>query len=226
MKKGQKTDKSERSREHILDTALALFAQKGYDATTMRDIAHAAEVSLGLAYRYFGSKEELVLTFYGRLAVELETKMQEKADGTLAERFQFAIRAKLSLLTNHRNILGALYSAALNPDSGVAVLGTTTQNVRQNVRQVFVQVVTGADDAPPEGKTEQLATLLYTTHLALVLFWLHDKSAGYEATLQLLAILTKGFGLLTPLLNSGLLDNDFQKLASLIDTNFIKISSS
>jgi AcrR family transcriptional regulator len=222
MKKGQKTDKSERSREHILDIALALFAQNGYDATTMRDIAHAAEVSLGLAYRYFGSKEEMVLTFYGRLALELEATMQEKAGGTLAERFQFAMRAKFDLLASHRNILGALYSAALNPDSGVAVLGTTTQHVRQNVRQVFVLVVSGADDAPPAAKVEQLATLLYTTHLALVLFWLHDKSAEYAATYQLLELVTKAFGLFTPLLNSGLLGDDFQKLAALLDTNFIK----
>ena len=42
----QLTPKGERTREHILDTALSLFIEKGYDATTMRDIAVAAESSL------------------------------------------------------------------------------------------------------------------------------------------------------------------------------------
>ena len=55
------TPKGERTREHLLDTALRLFTSAGYEATTMRDIAAAAECSLGLAYRYFASKEEFVL---------------------------------------------------------------------------------------------------------------------------------------------------------------------
>lgn len=61
------TSKGERTREHILDTALRLFSEQGYEQTTMRGIAAAAETSLGLAYRYFTSKEDLVLALYERL---------------------------------------------------------------------------------------------------------------------------------------------------------------
>ena len=46
------TSKSERSRQKIVDAAVALFAERGFTATTMRDIAAAADVSLGLTYRY------------------------------------------------------------------------------------------------------------------------------------------------------------------------------
>jgi AcrR family transcriptional regulator len=46
-------------RAQLLETALALFAEKGLDATTMRDLAEAAGVAQGLVYHYFRSKEEL-----------------------------------------------------------------------------------------------------------------------------------------------------------------------
>lgn len=53
----KKTRKAEQTRQRILDSALELFASKGYEGTTMRDIAAQAECSPGLAYRYFSGKE-------------------------------------------------------------------------------------------------------------------------------------------------------------------------
>ncbi|WP_049560520.1 TetR/AcrR family transcriptional regulator [Nonomuraea sp. SBT364] len=54
----------DRSREiavaAILDTALRLFAEQGYDATTMAEIAKEAGISQRSLFRYFGSKEDLV----------------------------------------------------------------------------------------------------------------------------------------------------------------------
>ena len=44
----------------IQDAAHALFAQRGYRATSMRAIAEAADVSLGLAYNYFDGKQDLL----------------------------------------------------------------------------------------------------------------------------------------------------------------------
>src|SRR5207237_10147307 len=61
------SQKAVSTRQRILDTALGLFATKGYEKTTMREIATAAHCSLGLAYRYFASKEELVLELYRNL---------------------------------------------------------------------------------------------------------------------------------------------------------------
>jgi AcrR family transcriptional regulator len=46
--------------EHILKTALSLFCEKGYYSTSIADIAKQAEISKGLLYHYFESKEELL----------------------------------------------------------------------------------------------------------------------------------------------------------------------
>ena len=56
----KKRPKGEQTRAKILESALALFMERGYEETTMRAVAEEAKVSLGNAYYYFESKEELV----------------------------------------------------------------------------------------------------------------------------------------------------------------------
>ncbi|MEW9614591.1 TetR family transcriptional regulator [Shinella sp. S4-D37] len=51
--------KSDRTREAILEAARLLFAQKGYDGTTVRDIAAAAAIDPAMVIRYFGGKDTL-----------------------------------------------------------------------------------------------------------------------------------------------------------------------
>jgi AcrR family transcriptional regulator len=54
-----KTAKSERTRAAILKAAQELFAEFGYDRTTVRDVAARASIDAALVMRYFGSKDEL-----------------------------------------------------------------------------------------------------------------------------------------------------------------------
>lgn len=52
----------EERKQEIMDIAMRVFAEKGYEQTTMRDIAAAVGIVPGLCYRYFESKEELFHT--------------------------------------------------------------------------------------------------------------------------------------------------------------------
>lgn len=52
-------NKTEQRKKQIIVTAMKLFSDKGYEQTSMRDIARALGVSLGLCYRYFDSKQVL-----------------------------------------------------------------------------------------------------------------------------------------------------------------------
>lgn len=60
------TSKAQATRIRILDAALEMFRRQGFELTTMRGIAAEAGVSLGSAYYYFESKEDLVMAFYER----------------------------------------------------------------------------------------------------------------------------------------------------------------
>ena len=66
----KKPTKSERTRAQILAAARQLFAQQGYDATTIRDVAAQASIDPAMVIRYFHSKEELFA-----LAATIELKL-------------------------------------------------------------------------------------------------------------------------------------------------------
>lgn len=66
--------KSDRTRASILESARALFAERGYEGTTVRDVASAAAVDPALVMRYFGNKEELFVR-----ATEFELQLPDVA---------------------------------------------------------------------------------------------------------------------------------------------------
>ena len=66
----------EERRREILDAAMRLFAERGYDAVSMRDISRAAGITAGLCYHYFDSKQKL-------FAAALDVYAHECADAFL-----------------------------------------------------------------------------------------------------------------------------------------------
>lgn len=62
-------------RQEILDTAMEVFMEKGYEAATMRDIAAAMQVVPGLCYRYFESKQVLYDTVIQQYVCDITAPM-------------------------------------------------------------------------------------------------------------------------------------------------------
>jgi AcrR family transcriptional regulator len=214
------TDKAQKTRERIFETALALFVEQGYEQTTMRDIAKAAGCSLGLAYRYFESKEDMVFTLYERLAAEQAAQVRDMPPAPLWQRFDRVMNAKLADLQPYRDAFGALFWAALNPRSRVAVLGADTAQIRKAVGEVFTAVVLGATDAPREAQAKQMASVLYSAHLAVILFWLYDPTPGQVATRQLLTLIRDLLKPARRLLRIPFVSNTLARLASAIEPVF------
>lgn len=74
---GLRERKAARTREAILDAALHLFVDQGYEATTMEEIAESAEVGSSTLYRYFPTKESLLtqpLAARGRMAAAFDAQ--------------------------------------------------------------------------------------------------------------------------------------------------------
>jgi len=194
------TQKAEQTRQRILDSALKLFASKGYEKTTLRDIAAEAGSSLGLTYRYFARKEELVLSLYRQLARNLETQVSELAPASLADRFHRTMLTQFELMAPYRDTLSAIFDAVLNPRSEVGVFSEGSADVRLQSKKLFIEVVAGATDTPRASQAGNIATILYGAYLGLVLFWLQDRSPGTRTTFELLSFTRDMLVLVRPLL--------------------------
>lgn len=191
------TDQGRETRERLYAVALQRFARDGYAATTLRDIAADAGVSPGLLYRYFASKEAVLLAVYDALSARFEHDARAMPAGSWRLRVVHATRLSLQVLGTERAVLHALMPVLLGAGTE-SVLGAETQHSRERVRGVFVRAVREADDAPDAA--EALGTLSYLAHLAVIQWWLLDRSPEQRATDQLLAAAERGLPALALLL--------------------------
>jgi len=175
------------ARDRLYATAIRLIARRGYEETTLRDIARAADVSVGLLYRYFPSKQAVVIALYDELSTDFEREAARMRPGRWRDRFIFALNTSLHALEPHRVALRALIPVLIgDPVDGVFAESTTFS--RQRVERIFVAAVTEATDAPREPLSAALGRLLYLVHLAVLLWWLLDKSSKQRATVTLVSL--------------------------------------
>lgn len=184
------TEKGARTRKVLYETAINLMASQGYEETTMRDIAKAAGVSVGLVYRYFPSKRTIVLALYDTLSAEFAAHASELDVGTWRCRFLQATRGSLEVLGPNRLPLLALLPILVG-DPHEGLFAPRTAFSRARVQRVFRDAVVGATDAPGRELAEVLARLLYLVHLCIVLWWLMDRSPGQRGTEGLVALVAR-----------------------------------
>jgi AcrR family transcriptional regulator len=175
------------ARDRLYDTAIRLISERGYQTTTLREIAKAADVSVGLLYRYFPSKQAVIIALYDELSQDFARETAGMKSGKWRDRFLFALEASLRVLKPHRTALRGLIPILIgDPDDGVFAEGTAFSRLR--VQQVFEDAVAGSTDAPKAPLASALGRLLYLVHLAVLLWWLLDKTPKQRATEALVAL--------------------------------------
>jgi TetR/AcrR family transcriptional regulator, transcriptional repressor of aconitase len=129
--------------DQILDAAAACFAQGGFAATAMPDIAHAAQLSVGSLYRYFPSKEELFLAVVAdRVAVYNDAVFAELSRPGLALRRLRAALGRLRRLLASQSPDEARLSLELWARAhDVEALGAWLQDARARRLEAFRNVI-------------------------------------------------------------------------------------
>jgi AcrR family transcriptional regulator len=164
------------------------MAKQGYEATTLRDVAKDAGVSVGLLYRYFPSKLAIVLALYSELSAECVRKAEAIPPGKWRDRFIFALKTSLQVIEPHRTTFQALAPVIVgNQEEGL--FSPSAASSRLPVQGVFLEAVVGSTDAPSQNLAEALGRLLYLVHLAVLLWWLLDRSSNQRATAALVSMI-------------------------------------
>lgn len=130
----------------LLDTAEALFLARGYDSTTMEDIATAAGVTRAVVYAHFQGKEEILLAGARRARAELDAKLTQLAsdatpDAELSDVVHRGGDIFFSLLENTPSRWALLFAAsAANPVDGDAELHRLRSSTIRHIIDVVARV--------------------------------------------------------------------------------------
>jgi AcrR family transcriptional regulator len=191
-----RTDQGEATRQALYDAAIARFASDGYEATTLRAIADDAGVSPGLLYRYFPSKQAVVLALYQERSAAYAASAVLPAGGW-PPRIVAALRHSLVVLGPHRAVLAAVLPALLADAEG-GLLSPAAAGARADVEGVFHSAVKDSSMPPPSA--DAMARLAYGLQLLVILFWVLDRSEAQGATDGLLGWLERA----VPMASMGL----------------------
>jgi AcrR family transcriptional regulator len=91
----------------LIEAAIKLFAEKGFQSTSVQDIVTEYGISKGAFYNYFSSKEELLLAIFDHYYAILRTKILEISEADLAprEKMKKQIKAQFEFFIQHRDFI-------------------------------------------------------------------------------------------------------------------------
>ena len=118
-------------RERVIRAALELAAEGGYDAVQMRDVAARGEVALGTIYRYFPSKDALLLAVMVQWLGDLEQRVTRHppAGATTVDRVMDVLTRAVRSMEREPRLTRAVISAMTAGDpAGVAAIGEVTRH--------------------------------------------------------------------------------------------------
>ncbi|MHB1855255.1 MAG: TetR family transcriptional regulator [Acidimicrobiales bacterium] len=162
-------------RERILETAIELAAEGGYEAVQMRDVAARAGVALGTLYRYFSSKDHLLAAAWAHWAARLEPRITSRPlrGATMAERATDFLHRATRAFEREPLLAAAVLTAAMSTDSAAA---GPQQEASGLVGRMLLSVMAPLSPAVADGIREILNHVWYSA----LLRWISGRSTMAE----------------------------------------------
>ncbi len=100
---GKREENKQKTRQAIIDAAIKLFSEKGFDKTRVSDLAEEARIGKGTIYGYFKTKSEILLAFCEDEIeyVFNEVRIKAKQESSLLERLQTLFMAQFRYVTKN-----------------------------------------------------------------------------------------------------------------------------
>ena len=216
----------DKTRRHILRTAVDLITQQGYDATTMKQIAREAAIGDATIYKYFPTKERLLLEYF-ELTIGDALKQLDATPGveqfTLHERLQLLVDSVLEGLLPDREFVAI--ARALVRKSPFVLMRDDMQSqklLKERVAQLIEEAEHSGEIAPCEFKN--MIGGLFTDYLfAVIMYWLKDESDEFSDTTQLVDLT---LAIVTLMLKSGVLNKMSELLTFMLRSQMARMMQS
>lgn len=158
----------EEKRGLILNTALELFAEQGFYATSIDQIAKKAGISKGLTYNYFESKKEILDEILKTGFNAIYSHFDVNNDGVLTyEEFEFFIRKSFGIMTENRSFWKLYFSLMMQP-----VVTETYKNDYSeksfDLLNILIRFLTDLGSTDPQKDLIIISSLLKGAYLIMV----------------------------------------------------------
>jgi AcrR family transcriptional regulator len=166
-------------RRRVVQAAVELASEGGYELVQMRNVAARANVALGTIYRYFESKDQLLGAALVEWAEALEKRLGHRpaVGATPADRVVDVLRRASRSVERNQRLSSALITAIASPDSGIG-------RYQAEVNQVLVRLLEDALEGVAADRREGVVRILSNVWFASLIGWVHGwrgiRSVGEE----------------------------------------------
>lgn len=152
----------------IMDTALELFAENGFHATSISQIAQKANISKGLTYNYFESKTDILNEIMEQGFNEIYDNLDMNHDGVLTEEeFIFFIRENFRLVRENLQYWKLFFSLMLQPKVS-ASFSEQYMEKGEPIFSMFYQFIVSGGSKDPESDLMAVAAMIEGAFLYVV----------------------------------------------------------
>jgi AcrR family transcriptional regulator len=164
-------------RERLFQSALRLFADRGFMETTVEDITEAADVGKGTFFNYFRTKEHVLATFGAERLASIEHALERAKSGPVMPVLQDLAVDLISHKTENAALLRAIYAAHASCAPVRAELHKRLQIGRRLLAEIFA-IAQKRDEVRRDISPAEMARLVQIVLLGVTLAWsLHPDSA-------------------------------------------------
>lgn len=158
-------------RQRVVDAAMSLALDGGYEAVQMRDVAARADVAMGTVYRYFTSKDHLLAAALVHWVEQLDGRLSQlpARGATAAERVVDVLDRALRAMGRQPRLVGAVFTALASPDPAAV-------ESQQQVAVLMEGIITRAIGEPHPPNLGDRARILGHVWYSALVGWVNGWS--------------------------------------------------
>jgi TetR/AcrR family transcriptional regulator, cholesterol catabolism regulator len=184
------TERQAARRDRVLKAAIALATSGGYDAVQMRDVAAKARVALGTLYRYFSSKDHLLVSCLGQWTKEFQQRIDVRppTGDSPADRVVDVLQRAARALERSPDLMAAFVTGltSLSSEDPVGLAEATT--VYAQLHEFVTNAMDGDEVENGEAVVRVIGEVWLATLIASVRGWARpgQMAEDLEAAVRLL----------------------------------------
>ena len=182
-------EKKEQIRKDLIQAAIEVITEKGYQSATMREISSKAGYGTATIYNYFPTKEKILYAYFEETYKELNEVLEKVPDideYTLKEKLQLQLESLLELYLRDREFVQEAYRLIFDSPLRTFTEFLPVKKLYTDTTRRYYREAVEAGEIP-EHPLEKFIINLYWDYTGLIMFhWLSDTSEEFADTTQLI----------------------------------------